>query len=37
MEKVVRFGVSLEPKLLEKFDDLIEKKVTLTDPRPSVT
>ncbi|HID25819.1 MAG TPA: ribbon-helix-helix protein, CopG family [Thermoplasmata archaeon] len=26
MEKVVRFGVSLEPKLLEKFDDLIEKK-----------
>jgi CopG family nickel-responsive transcriptional regulator len=26
MEKVVRFGVSLEPELLKKFDKLIRKK-----------
>lgn len=26
MEKVIRFGVSLEPDLLKKFDTLIEKK-----------
>jgi CopG family nickel-responsive transcriptional regulator len=26
MEKIVRFGVSLEPKLLKKFDKLIKKK-----------
>lgn len=26
MEKIVRFGVSLEPKLLKKFDKIIKKK-----------
>jgi len=26
MEKVIRFGVSLEPELLKKFDKLIKKK-----------
>jgi len=26
MEKIVRFGVSLEPELLKKFDKLIKKK-----------
>lgn len=26
MDKVIRFGVSFDPKLLEKFDKIIEKK-----------
>ncbi|HEC81944.1 MAG TPA: nickel-responsive transcriptional regulator NikR [Thermoplasmatales archaeon] len=26
MERVIRFGVSLEPELLRRFDELIEKK-----------
>ena len=33
---VERVGVSFEPELLEKFDKLLESRVTPTDQKPSV-